>query len=97
MIYVKVHGNRNNRILAACDEGVLGKVFEGKGVKLIVSKNFYGGELVSEKVFVEYMKSATTMNFVGEKTIFLAVKNGYVSKDCVVKIGNVQHAQAVKL
>ncbi|MCQ2053596.1 MAG: DUF424 family protein [archaeon] len=97
MIYIKVHGNRNSRVLAACDEDVLGKVFEGNGVKLTVSKNFYGGELVSEKIFVEYMKSSTTMNFVGKKTIFLAVKNGYVSKDCVVKIGNAEHAQAVKL
>lgn len=97
MIYVKVHGNRDSRVLAACDEDALGKVFEGNGIKLAVSKNFYGGELVSEKIFVEYMKLATTMNLVGQKTIFLAVKNGYISKNCVVKIGNVEHAQAVKL
>lgn len=96
MIYVRIHAGRDERILAACDEEVLGQTFLGDGTKITVSEGFYNGELVTEEAFIERMKSATIINLVGEKVVMLAMSNGYVSEDCVMTIGSVKHAQVVK-
>ena len=96
MIYVRIHSNRDERILAACDEEVLGNTYRGNGMRITVSEEFYNGELVPEEAFVERMKSATIMNLVGHRTIGLAVENGFVDEDCILVIGETRHAQVVK-
>ena len=96
MIYVRMHKGRDDIILAACDEEVIGKTFKGDGMRITVSEDFYNGELVPEEVFIERMRSATIMNLVGERTIALAVENGHVHENCVLQIGETKHAQVVK-
>ena len=97
MIYIRVHEAQNDRILAACDEEILGKTFSGNDMRITVSEGFYNGELVPEEIFIERMKEATIMNLVGEKVIALAIENGHVDEDCILEIGEVKHAQVVKL
>ena len=65
MIYVRMHRGRDDIILAACDEEVIGKTFKGDGMRITVSEDFYNGELVPEEVFIERMRSVTIMNLVG--------------------------------
>jgi len=93
MIYVKIHVRGTERLLAACDEELLGKTFSGDGTRLKVSETFYKGELVSEDAFRERMKSVTVMNLVGERAVSIAREAGYVSE--AVDIGGAKHAQAV--
>ena len=96
MIYVRMHRGRDDIILAACDEEVIGKTFKGDGMRITVSEDFYNGELVPEEVFIERMRSVTIMNLVGERTIALAVENGHVDENCVRQICEAKHAQVVK-
>jgi len=95
MISIKVHVRDNERLLAACDEELLGRTFTGDGTRLKVSEIFYGGETVSEEAFRERMRSVTMMNLVGDRTVTMAQDAGYVSPDAVMVIGGVKHAQAV--
>jgi uncharacterized protein len=95
-IYVRIHTGHNERILAACDEEIIGQTFSGNGAKITVTESFYNGELVSEEAFIERMKSVTIMNLVGERTVGIAIMEGHVSKDRVMDIGDVKHAQVVK-
>ncbi len=97
MIYVRIHKAKDDIILAACDEDVLGNTYTGNDMKITVSEKFYNGELVSEETFIQRMGSVTIMNLVGERTITIAIENGHVSEDCVLDIGGVKHAQVVKL
>ena len=97
MIYVKIHKGQGETILAACDEDVLGKTFKGNDMRIPVSEGFYNGFLVTEEEFIDRMDAYTIMNLVGEKVIALAIENGHVSEDCVLEIGDVKHAQVVKL
>ena len=97
MIYTRVHKGRDDTVLAACDEDVLGKTFSGNGMKITVSERFYNEELVPEEIFVERMRAVTIMNLVGERTISLAIENGIVSEDDVIEIGGVRHVQVVKI
>jgi hypothetical protein len=94
-IICKIHVHEKDRILAACDQEILGMTFRGDGVKIKVSELFYGGESVSEEVFIERTKSVTIMNLVGNRTVDMAVKEGLVSEQNVMVIGEVKHAQVV--
>lgn len=96
-MYARIHTHGNERILAACDEDVMGLTFEGGGARIRISEAFYGKETITAEAFVERMKSVTIMNLVGEEVIALAIAEGKVSPDCVMDIGGVKHAQVVLL
>ncbi|MDR1690673.1 MAG: DUF424 family protein [Candidatus Methanoplasma sp.] len=97
MINCKIHVHGNERILAACDQEILGKTFVGDCARIKVSEIFYGGELISEDIFIERAKSVTIMNLVGNRIVEKAVKEGLISEDNVMIIGEVKHAQSVIL
>ncbi len=96
-MYVRIHTHGSERILAACDEDILGMTFSDGAARITVSESFYRGESVSEEAYVERMKSVTIMNLVGERAVALAIAEGVVSADCVMEIGGVKHAQVVLL
>ena len=94
-MYVRIHTKGDERILAACDEDLLGKTFRGGKAVLTVSENFYNGEVLGKEAFVERMKSVTIMNLVGEEVVSIAIEEGHVSPENVMVIGGVKHAQVV--
>jgi uncharacterized protein len=96
MIAVRIHTDGKDTLLAAADEDILGKTFRERDMRITVSERFYKGELVSEEVFVERMRSFTILNLTGERAVGLAVAEGYISEDSVLVIDGIKHAQAVK-
>jgi hypothetical protein len=97
MFWCKTFQTKFDFILALCDEKLLGKTLKEKTLKIRVSEKFYGGKLVDEKTAVELMKKATIGNLIGEKAIELAEKNGFITRENVIFINGVPHAQFVKL
>jgi len=97
MISVKIHTRDGERLLAACDPEIIGKTFKEGDIRLKVSEIFYGGETISEEAFRERMRSVTMMNLAGQRTVTIAEEEGYVSKDAVMIIDGIKHAQAVVL
>jgi hypothetical protein len=97
MISVKMHMREGERLLAGCDEELLGKEFRENDIRLRISKAFYGGEPVTEEAFRERMRSVTMMNLVGDRSVTIAEEEGYVSPDSVIVIDGVKHAQAVMM
>ena len=97
MISIKIHRAPSEIILAACDEDILGKTFSGDGMKFTVSEGFYNGYLVTEEEFVDHLDEYTIMNLAGDRVIALAIENGHVSEDGIIEIGELKHAQVVKL
>ena len=95
MISCRIHVHEKDRILAACDQEILGMTFRGDGVKIKVSELFYGGEAVSEEIFLERTKSVSIMNLVGNRVVETAIKAGLISDENVMIIGEVKHAQMV--
>lgn len=96
MICARTHIGSGEKILAACDEEVLGKTFKGNGMKIEVFPSFYEDIKVPDEEFILLMRSATIMNLVGEHVIDLAIANGYVKEENVFTIGETKHAQVVK-
>jgi hypothetical protein len=97
MIWIKVYTTQGEIILAACDEDLLGKKFEEGELQLIVSESFYGGERVTQELFMRQLKTATIANLVGSKVVNIASELGMINEDCVLEIDGVPHAQIAKM
>jgi hypothetical protein len=96
-MYLKVHEIQNRKIIAVCDKDLIGTIFEEKGLQLKISESFYKGSLLPEKEIINILKNADNINLVGKKTIELALKNNIISKDNIIKIKGVPHAQIFSL
>lgn len=96
MFYVKFHSNPNGSLFAACDEELIGKTFNEDGRKIVISESFYKGDLVSEDELIERMKGMPMMNLMGENTINVAIKEGYIPEDGFIIVAGIKHAQAVR-
>ncbi len=97
MFMMKIHRHGDETILAACDSELLGETFRGDGTRITVSAVFYGGEEGDAAMLAERMKSASTINLVGERSVSIGIAEGRVKEECVILIGGVPHAQVVVL
>ena len=97
MIAVRLHSHNGEVLLAACDDELLGRTLTDGKVKLTVSESFYNGEMIPDAILVERMKSVVIMNLVGNRTVGIAIREGYVKEDCVMTIDGVKHAQVVMM
>jgi len=97
MISVRIHRHGDERILAACDEEILGTVLKGDGIKMAINEGFYSGEIVTEDTLGERMDSASIMNLVGDRAVEVAVSKGFVSKEHIMLVGGVKHVQVVRM
>ncbi len=92
MIYVKVHRSRESKVVAMCDEGMIGKRFEEKGLCLDVNERFYKGRLVDSDKARNYLHNADSANIVGKEAVDIALDLGIVSRKSIIIIKNVPHA-----
>lgn len=93
---IKVHKTIDGRkIVAICDNELIGKKFEEGKLQLDLSSSFYNGEEKSEDDIIELIRGSYIVNIVGEKGISLALKLGIVDKKNIIKIKNIPHAQAI--
>lgn len=91
MIWIKKH----DKVLAACDEELLGKKFIEKEVELHINENFYKGELVSEEDLSKLLDEMENINLVGENAIKVAKQKSLVVD--VKKIDGVPFTMILKL
>ena len=97
MIWIKVYKTQGEVLLAACDDGLLGRTFEEGELQLIVSESFYGGEKISHDHFINQLKMATIANLVGREVVGIASEMGMINEDSVLEISGVPHAQIAKM
>lgn len=98
MFWVKVFQTRYEVVIAICDEALIDKELKlKKDLKVKVSKNFYGGKLVDEVTVVKMMKRATIGNLIGKDIVRIAEENGFISKENIILIDEIPHAQFVKI
>lgn len=97
MFWGKVFQTKYDLVVALCDESVIEKELEMREMRIKVSKEFYGGRLIDEEVAVRLMNKATIGNLLGERIVELAEKNGFITKENIILIDGVPHAQFVKL
>ena len=96
-ISVKRHAHTGGRLVAACDEQLLGREFKEGKLRLKVRPDFYDGERVDEETYREIIGLAEIVNIVGERTVQIAIDAGIIDEDSVIRVDGVPHAQFVKM
>jgi len=99
MFWCKIFSTRHDIVVALCDENLIDKEIKSKelGMKIKISKNFYGERLIDETVALRIMRKATIGNLMGEQAVDLAEKNGFIIRKNVILIDGIPHAQFVKI
>lgn len=96
-VYVKTMTHGKDRVVAVCDEEILGETLEGGKVPFKVSEGFYKGTLGDVDEAIAAMKQATICNLVGKKIVEAAIECRMVHERAVIYFGDIPHAQIVKL
>lgn len=88
-MWVKIHSS-TRKVIAICDENLLGKKVT-EGIKqLSVTESFFKGEKHSKNEVIEIMiyefKEGSTFNIIGKESIQTAVEAGIIEKDEFSKV-----------
>lgn len=103
LVYLKIHRSSNTIVTAACDVELLGKTLEDRtrGIKLVVNRSFYQGELVTVEEGVEAIRVAENVNLVGSRIISAILKENLANEQAVLVIqteqGEIPHLQIFHL
>ena len=86
---VRVSDYQKNIMVNMSDVKLIGKdVIDGE-LKINISENYYGKQIVDREEAISLLKSASIMNLVGKETISLAIELGIGSKDGVKIISDI--------
>ena len=93
---VKVHKTQEGKkIVAVCDEELIGKKLKEKNIQLDLSSEFYNGEKKSEEDILKLFDEAYIVNLVGENAVNLGKKAGIVLEENVLYVHKIPHVQAI--
>ncbi len=93
---VKVHKTQEGKkIVAVCDEELIGKKLKEKNIQLDLSSEFYNGEKKSEKDILKLFDDAYIVNLVGKKAVNLGKKVGLVLESDAIYVQKIPHIQAI--
>ncbi|TXT54034.1 MAG: hypothetical protein BAJALOKI2v1_820006 [Promethearchaeota archaeon] len=91
-VYLKTHRRNEIETIACCDEDLLNKEFKEGNLKIEISTQFYGGNLISLEKAITILKSAYYFNIVGEMITNKAIQSNIIPKEGVRKINGVPMA-----
>jgi len=95
-MFVKVHELNGRKVVAICDEDLIGKKFTDKNLQINVSETFYHGEKKTDEEVLKLMNDSPNLNLVGMRTIKLALEGNIIKKGDILKIKKVPHAQVIE-
>ncbi|MEE8354881.1 MAG: DUF424 family protein [Candidatus Bathyarchaeia archaeon] len=96
-VYVKTVRQGRDVLVAVCDAEILGKTLEGGRVPFNVSERFYGGTLCELAEAIEAMGKASIVNMVGKRIVEAAIECNLIQEAGVIYLGDVPHAQIIRL
>ncbi len=94
-MFARVHRKGDEVVLAVCDEDIIGTTLEGDGRRIVVHEAFFKGSSVDEETLMEWMKSARSMNIIGNQAVDVAVRAGYADPEDVFEVGGVRYLVVV--
>ncbi len=80
---------KNSSVVNVCDTELIGRTLvEGK-LRMHISKDFFGGELVEEEEAVRLIKESSMISLAGERSVKIALTNKLGSPQAVREIEGV--------
>jgi|WetSurMetagenome_2_1015567.scaffolds.fasta_scaffold150538_2 hypothetical protein len=98
-MYLKIHNNPQGKIVAVCDESLLGKVLEDKDTYMDLDRyrSFYDERKAGAQEVEEALKSFDSANIVGKEAVAVAIKMGLIGKKDVMYIKRTPYIQIYRL
>lgn len=93
--YVKVHWRGREAVVAICDEELLGKDIEAKGLRIRIDESFYGGDRVPLNQVWKYVEGASIVNAFGNAVVSELAKKVEAIRLASIEIGGVLHVQLI--
>ena len=91
-VYLKIHRRNEIETIACCDELLLNQIFIEGNLRIEISKQFFGGNLLDIREAIEILKEASYFNLVGENIIKKAIDRKLLPKEGVRSINGVPMA-----
>jgi hypothetical protein len=95
MFWCKTFSAKGQFVVAICDKDLIGKEI-GDELKITVKESFYRGKLIDEKKALEFIKKSNICNLLGKNIVDLTLKNKFITKENIIFIGDVPHAQFIQ-
>lgn len=98
-MYLKIHERDGQKIVAACDKELIGKILEDEEHYLDLRNysSFYKGNICNEKELGDALSSFTSANLIGHKTVSVAIRKNLVSKKDIILIKNFPYIQIYRV
>jgi hypothetical protein len=97
-MYLKVHRMPGaGEVVAACDSELLNVTLMHGDVEVCITGGFYGTERATEEEVREALFGATNVNIIGKRVVALAIAMGLITNEDCIMIGDVPHAQIVRI
>ncbi len=99
MVYIKIHLYGGSKVVAMCDENLIGKVFTEDELKLDLDKHkaFYMGESIEDIEQIRAMVSgAESINAVGEEAVKILSELGFDTEN-MIRIEKIPHIIVVHI
>ena len=85
----RISDYQKNIMVNMSDAELIGRNIIDGELKINISENYYGKQIVEKDEAISLLKSASIMNLVGKETISLAIEVGIGSKDGVKIISDI--------
>jgi uncharacterized protein len=83
-------------LLNICDEELLGKTVKGGKVDMEISRDYFGGDLVSEAEAINLVRASSIVNLAGTRIVEKVVDQKLASARAVKKVGPVSFLMIYK-
>jgi hypothetical protein len=98
-MYMKVHKNNGNKIVAVCDKDLIGRVLEADGAFMDLDsfRGFYVGSITDPKDVEAELNDFSSANLVGKNAVDVAINMKIAQKSELNYINSVPYIQLYKI
>lgn len=91
-VFVKVHSNQGQVVVAACDEAILGRVIRDGNRRVAVTEEFYKGRLLPVRDAVAILREASNFNIIGTDICAGCLQENIIHELGVISFAGIPHA-----
>ncbi|MBI2530016.1 MAG: DUF424 domain-containing protein [Candidatus Diapherotrites archaeon] len=84
-------------VFACCDRELAGKMLKQGEIAFRVDEEFYGNRKTDGKELAKALKENANINLVGKKAVGVALREGIISGNDIIKICGIPHVQIIKI
>jgi hypothetical protein len=93
----KLHIQENKKIFACCDKELLDTKLRFNDIDIIIHSSFFGKENLTKEQVLENIEECDCANIFGNNVCDLLLKNNLITKEQIIYIDKISHAQIYKL